>query len=96
MRYTIKKLEQLIEYVNVCGVRPVYNGVKGRYAVNSAYGAHRVVNVLPCGGWAEVSGMTRGSARKCAMQLMECLRIDDEVSVRTYLRISDFFNRQIM
>lgn len=95
MRYTIKKLRALVDYVNELHVYPEYNNIKGRFAVNCAYGAYRIVNVLPRGGCADVPCMTRGSSRQCAMQLMEWMRSNDGVDLNKYLLISDFFKKQI-
>lgn len=95
MRYTVKKLRELVDYVNELNVHPVYDDIEGVCMVNCAYGAYRIINVLPYGGWVCVPGMTRGSSRQCAMQLMEWLRRNDDVELKTYMLISDFFDKQI-
>lgn len=95
MRYTVKKLRQLVNCVNALYIQPEYNGTKGKFAINQAYGAYRIVNELPCGYCADISGMYRGSSRQCAMQLMEWLRTNDDVDLKTYRFITDVFEKQL-
>lgn len=95
MRYTVRNLRQLVNCVNALHIRPEHGGTKGKFAINHAYGAYRIVNELPRGYCADISGMHRGSSRQCAMQLMEWLRTNDDVDLKTYLFITDMFEKQL-
>lgn len=80
-RFTVKKLEAVVSAANEHGISAPGNG---RFEVNSAYGNYRVVSRMPDTGCADLQGCYRGSARVCAVEFLEYLRLREDVTVEQY------------
>lgn len=80
-RFTVKKLEAVVAAANDQGITAPRNG---KFEVNSAYGNYRVVSRMPGTGCADVQGCYRGTARMCAIEFLEYLRLRDDVTVSQY------------
>lgn len=80
-RFTVKKLECVVAAANEHGITAPHDGT---FEVNSAYGNYRIVSRMADTGCADVPGCYRGTARKCAVEFLEYLRIRDDVTVTQY------------